>query len=232
MLSAQVERDEPLHLYGPPRLKEYVEQTRRILDMYINYEIQVHTVTEGTVLETSEYAIEAFKLDHTKPCFGYTLREKMRPGIFYPEKALSLGVPKGPQWAKLQGGTPVEGEGGRLVQPHEVLGEPRPGRGFSFVTDTLYSPKIADHVRGVDLLLCEGMFEEALLESAREKKHMTATQAAQVALEGEVEKMGLIHYSPRYNDWELKRLLKEAQEIFPKTFLARDGMAFNIPLKD
>jgi ribonuclease Z len=44
--------------------------------------------------------------------------------------------------------------------------------------------------------------------------------------------MGLIHYSPRYTDRQLKLLLKEAQEIFPNTFLAKDRMVFNIPLKD
>ncbi|MDD4220085.1 MAG: MBL fold metallo-hydrolase, partial [Sphaerochaetaceae bacterium] len=39
MLSAQVDREEPLTIYGPPRLKEYINQNRKILDMYINYEI-------------------------------------------------------------------------------------------------------------------------------------------------------------------------------------------------
>ncbi|MFA5469025.1 MAG: MBL fold metallo-hydrolase, partial [Sphaerochaetaceae bacterium] len=197
-----------------------------------NYEIEVREVSAGTILETPDYSVEAFKLNHTKPCFGYTMREKKRPGQFFPEKALELGVPRGPLWSKLQNGNPVNLEEGQIVYPQDVLGPARAGRGFAFVTDTLYLPTIAKHVQGVDLLLCEGMFEEALAESALEKKHMTARQAAQIALEADVAKMGLIHYSPRYSDWELKRLLKEAQEVFPKTFLARDGMVFNLPLKD
>ena len=42
MLSSQVDRDEPLHIYGPSPLEEYIEASRRILDMYINYEIYLH----------------------------------------------------------------------------------------------------------------------------------------------------------------------------------------------
>lgn len=64
------------------------------------------------------------------------------------------------------------------------------------------------------------------------KKHMTALQAAQIALEANVGKMGLIHYSPRYTDRELKMLLAEAQEIFGRTFLGKDRMIIEIPLKD
>src|SRR5690554_3601878 len=83
MLSSQVDRDDPLTLYGPARLKEYVHQNRKLLDMYINYEIIVETVEEGVILDTDSYSISAFKLDHTKLCYGYTLREKERPGQFF-----------------------------------------------------------------------------------------------------------------------------------------------------
>src|SRR5690554_2411717 len=102
MLSSQVDRDEPLTIYGPPKLAEYVNQTRKLLDMYINYEIVIKSVEEGIILETDEYFVEAFKLDHTKPCFGYTMREKPRSGVFNVEKAVELNVPKGPMWSRLQ----------------------------------------------------------------------------------------------------------------------------------
>ena len=232
MLSSQVDREDPLVIYGPPRLHEYISQTRKLLDMYINYEIIVKTVEPGTILENEEFSVEAFKLDHTKPCFGYTMREKGRPGLFHPEKADALGVPRGPLWSLLQRGESVTLADGKVVEPHEILGPSRSGRTFSYVTDTLYKPTIAKHVRHADLLLCEGMFDESLAASAHEKKHMTASEAARIAKEAEVSSMGLIHYSPRYTDRELRLLLQEAREIFPGTFLARDRMSFDIPLKN
>ncbi len=100
MLSSQVDRDEPLTLYGPPKLKEYVDANRRILDMYINYEIIVKTVEPGVILETDDFTVRAFRLNHTKPCLGYVMQEKDRPGEFHPEKAQELGIPVGPLWGE------------------------------------------------------------------------------------------------------------------------------------
>jgi len=234
MLSSQVDREDPLYIFGPPKIADYIEQNRRLLDMYINYEIIVKEISErGTVWETDGYSIRAFPLRHTKMCFGYTLEEAQRPGIFYPEKAQALGVPRGPMWSALQSGTSVQLPGGGEVRPSEVLGDARNGRKFSYVTDSLYFPEIASEVAGSDLLVCEGMFEHGLLESAVEKKHMTARQAAQIARDaGGVRQLGLIHYSPRYADRELKVLLEEARGIFPNTVLTKDRMSFPIEFID
>ena len=232
MLSSQVDRDEPLTLYGPPKLKEYVDANRRILDMYINYEIIVKTVEPGVILETDDFIVRAFRLNHTKPCLGYVMQEKDRPGEFHPEKAQELGIPVGPLWGKLQRGETVTLSDGRVVSSKDVMGEKRGGRKFSYVTDSLYLPSIAKEVEHSDLLLCEGMFTSDMEETAYEKKHMTAGQAAQIAKDAEVAKLGLLHYSPRYGDRELRFLLKDARKIFPDTILTKDRMSFEIPLKD
>ena len=138
----------------------------------------------------------------------------------------------GPLWGKLQRGETVTLADGRIIESEQVMGSKRGGRKFSYVTDTAYLPSIAEAVRGSDLLLCEGMFTSDLEETAYEKRHMTAGQAAQVARDGEVERLALIHYSPRYSDWELKYLLRDAQKIFGPTVLGRDRMSFDLPLKD
>jgi ribonuclease Z len=233
MLSSQVDRDDPLYIIGPPRIAEYIETSKRVLDMYINYEIVVREITApGVVYQGEGFHVRAFPLRHTKPCYGYILEEDPRPGIFHPERADALGVPRGPLWSKLQGGETVAAVDGREVRPEDVLGPPRSGRKFSFVTDTLAFPEIAGEVRGSDFFVCEGMFERELEESAREKKHMTAEQAARIALAAEVKKLALIHYSPRYTEFNLKQLLKEAQGIFPETILSRDRMVYPIEYID
>ncbi|MDR1211743.1 MAG: ribonuclease Z [Spirochaetaceae bacterium] len=233
MLSSQVDRDDPLYIIGPPRIAEYIEVNRRVLDMYINYEIIIKEIEgPGPVYKGDGFTVRAFPLRHTKPCYGYTLEEEGRPGEFHPERALELGVKRGPLWARLQAGEIVKNEDGVDVRPDEVLGSPRTGRKFSFVTDTLAFPEIANEVAGSDLFICEGMFEKALEESAREKKHMTACQAAHLAAKAKVRRLGLIHYSPRYTEFNLKQLLKEAREIFPDTVLTRDRAVFPIEYID
>jgi len=233
MLSSQVDRNEPLYIYGPPKIREFVEAMRRTLDMYINYEIVVKEIEGGTpVVKAEEYSICSHTLMHTKPCLAYSLVEKMRPGIFFPEKAIALGVARGPLWSKLQGGEDVSLPGGGVVKPADVMGGERKGRKFCFATDTIAAPGLAEFARNSDLFICEGMFAEDLAETAAEKKHLTAAQAARIGRESGVKKLGLIHYSPRYSERELKTLLGEAKEIFPESFLTRDLQHIELPFED
>lgn len=234
MLSSQVERNEPLYIIGPPNIKEYVESSWKALDMYINYKVIIKEITEpGIVYEGEGYVVKAFRLNHSKPCFGYTLIEEPRPGIFNPEAAQSLHVPRGPLWATLQSGKDVILEDGKCIHPEMVMGKKRKGRKFSFITDTKYFNTIKDNVTDSDVLICEGMFRSELQESAAEKKHLTSVESGSIARNaGGVKKMGLIHYSPRYAEYDLRRLLQEAKNIFPNTFLCRDGQYIDIPYED
>ena len=232
MLSSQVDRDEPLYIYGPTRLGEYIDSSRRILDMYINYDIHFIPVEEGAIYENDEFTVNCFMLHHTKICYGYSLVEKQRAGAFSVEAALAHRVPRGPLWSKLQHGLSVMNEDGLTVTPDMVLGPKRDGRKFTYITDTMYFPELADYAHDSDILFCEGMFDSSLEDDARQKKHMTAAQAAMVARDGNVGRLCLQHYSPRYSDRELKTLAAEARAIFPETVLTRDRMSFEIPLKD
>ena len=232
MLSSQVDRDEPLYIYGPTRLGEYIDSSRRILDMYINYDIHFIPVEEGAIYENDEFTVNCFMLRHTKICYGYSLVEKQRAGAFSVEAALAHRVPRGPLWSKLQHGLSVMNEDGLTVTPDMVLGPKRDGRKFTYITDTMYFPELSDYAHDSDILFCEGMFDSSLEDDARQKKHMTAAQAAMVARDGNVGRLCLQHYSPRYSDRELKILAAEARAIFPETVLTRDRMSFEIPLKD
>jgi len=236
MLSAQVDRTEPLTIIGPKKIKEYIESSISVLDMYINYEIIIKELenpeNSTVVTETDEYYVKTIPLDHSKVCVGYTLVEKERPGVFFPEKARELQVPVGPMWSLLQGGESVTLDDGRIISPNDVLGRSRKGRKFSYVTDTAYIDTIAPIVEGSDLLICEGMFEEALIDSARDKKHMISKQSAKIAKDAGVKQLGLIHYSPRYMEKDLQKLLLEAQSVFKNTVLTRDRMLFDLPYEE
>ncbi len=237
MLSSQVVRTEPLYLIGPPRLKEYVDMNRKILEMYINYEIIVQEIDDPSlpqiVFDHPEYQVRSFPLKHTRVCVGYSFIEKPRPGLFHPEKAAVSGVPRGPLWSVLQSGKTVELPDGRQVLPEAVMGPIRRGRKISYVTDTLPVLSICEEVSGSDLFVCEGMFEEALADTAHEKKHMTAREAADLAVRADgIGQLGLFHFSPRYADKELKILLDEALPVFERTILLKDRMAINLPYID
>ena len=72
-------------------------------------------------MEGNDYVIRALKTEHSIPSLGYALVEKPRPGRFNREKAVELGIPPGPLFAKLQKGNSVE-INGKLVKPEDVMG--------------------------------------------------------------------------------------------------------------
>ena len=237
MLSSQVEREDPLVIIGPPRVKEFVEVNRRALEMHINYPIEVREISRPGVPQEVHrgdgYSVRSFPLRHSRICVGYAFEEDPRPGVFYPEKAEAAGVPRGPLWGRLQRGEDVELDDGRRIVPGMVMGSARAGRKVSYVTDTAWRDSIPGEVSGSDLLVCEAMFGEEFAESAREKKHLTARQAGRLAAEaGEIKRMGLIHFSPRYMERELKVLRDECRESYPEAFLCRDRMVIPIPHED
>jgi ribonuclease Z len=232
MLSSQVDRDEPLYIYGPARLKEYIEFHKKY--MYLNYEIIVEEIKPGMIIyENDEYHIETFALRHTVPCLAYSLVEKSRPGIFFPGRAQELGVKPGPLYARLQAGETITLDDGTTVCPSQVMGEARSGRKFCFITDTEYFPEIASFAANSDLLICESMFRKGMEDTGKEKKHLSSVQAAAIASEaGNVKKLGLIHFSPRYMKSEIEEMASEAKTVFTDTFLTRDRMHIPIPFVD
>jgi ribonuclease Z len=173
MLSSQVDRTEPLMIFGPPKVKEFYVSMKKSLDMFINYPIVVHEIQDPSqpqiLVDQPAYQIKSFPLNHSRVCVGYTLVEKDRPGEFFPERAEALGVPRGKLYSTLQSGEAVTLEDGRRIIPDEVLGPPRPGLKISYVTDTLFMPSISEEVKNSDLLFCEGMFLEENGDTAREK---------------------------------------------------------------
>ena len=237
MLSSQVARTEPLYIIGPPKIEAYVESTWKVLEMYIDFEIKIEQIKNPaqpqTVYHGDGFSVRSFPLDHTRTCVGYVLEENMRPGEFFPEIATEKRVPQGKLWSELQNGNTVKSETGKLVEPKDVMGPPRLGRKFSYMTDTLFHSYMAKEVNDSDLLICEGMFERELEETSHEKKHMTADEAGRLAaMAGGVEKMGMVHFSPRYANHQLKKLEKEAQRHFENAFAAHDKQTIDIPYRE
>ena len=97
---------------------------------------------------------------------------------------------------------------------HADVSTPAPApRRYAFFSDTLYTPALAELIRGADLLYHEATFLEEMRERAAQTHHSTARQAAQLADAAEVKRLLLGHFSSRYKS--LEPLLEEARAVFP-----------------
>ena len=212
------ERTEPVTMIGPKRLEKVVNALRMIapeLPFPIQY---VELEQDEESFTFNGLRINAFKVNHNITCYGYSL-ELDRAGKFDVEKAQKLNIPV-PFWNKLQKGETIEYEG-KTYTTDMVLGPPRKGIKLTYCTDTRPTEGIIRNAAGSDLFICEGMYAEDGKEAkAKEHKHMTFYEAAQMAKEAEVREMWLTHYSPslvRPQDYE-----KKVRKIFPNTVVAKD----------
>jgi len=221
-------REKPLLIFGPPGTEEYINLTRKCLRFNPRYFLDIREVTEGRIFSGTGFWIEAVPVNHRVYTLAFSLEEEPRPGRFFPEKAKALGVPEGPLFGQLQKGKTLTLENGRIITPSMVMGPPRKGRKFVYITDTRPCEQAIKIARGADLLIHEGMFTSDMEEEAKEKGHSTVAEAAKVALEAKVNNLIITHISTRYH--RIEELLQEARSIFPKAIIGRDLMEFEIPV--
>ena len=226
---SMLDRKHPLKIIGPPGTRKFVESILEIRFGRINYDLLVKEVWEGKVYESRDYVIEAVEADHSVPALAYRLREKDRPGRMKIEFLEEIGVPKGPLWGKLQKGEEIVFEG-KVIRPEEAVGPPRPGRRIVYTGDTRPSRRVAEFARNADVLIHDATFGSEFEEEAGEEGHSTARQAAEIALKAGVKRLYLFHISPRYEGNE-EKLLEEAREIFPESYLAEDLLTYEVPLR-
>ncbi len=213
------ERKEPLTLIGPKGLKRVVSALR-VIAPELPFEIECIEIQEPEqVFEMHGYKITAFMVKHNVPCYGYTI-EIRRQGRFMVEQAMQKGIPKN-YWGILQKGDTVQYEG-HIYTPDMVMGTPRKGIKLTYCTDTRPAELLVKNAIGSDLLICEGMYAEPeKLAKAKQYKHMTFYEAAQVAKAAQVKELWLTHFSPsliRAEDY-----MPRVREIFQNSHLGKDG---------
>jgi len=219
-------RERELEVYGPKGIREFVERVLALTAFEPEYDVRVTELRPGDVVRGRGYSVRAGEADHTVPTLAYSLEEDPKPGKFNVERALELGVPRGPLWKRLQRGQPVRLPDGRVVRPEDVLGEPRPGLKVVYSGDTRPCTSVVELARGATLLIHDSTFPSELRDKALEAGHSTVEEACRVALEAGVGYLVLFHLSARITDSEA--VLREARAIFDRVLVAEDLMKLEL----
>ena len=219
------QRRKPLNVVGPEKLLKWLEVTAQLLHIGLTFPISFSAAKPGVVLRTAGFRIRAATAAHSVEAFSYLVEELGRPGVFYPAKAKSLGVPEGKLWSRLQKGRSIT-IGGKRIEPYEVTGPPRPGRKIGYSGDTRPSARLARFFSGCDLLIFDSTFRDSDREKAIERRHSTSLEAAELASKAKVRQLALTHFSARYTT--VSGLVREARRVFPNTIAASDGLSIKV----
>lgn len=224
------QRNTPLTIIGPPGLAPYLatvfEYSHTGLPYPVNYIVVDPQQTPALVFEDKVVTVKTLPLSHRVPTVGYLIQEKSRPRTILGSAIETYQIPY-KDIPAIKAGGDFQEVNGKLISNTELTVDPPPARSFAYASDTRPNLELLPYIKGVDILFHEATFLNNLKKQAEISGHSTAAQAAEIAFAGEVKKLVIGHFSPRYGDLGL--LLTEAQTIFPNTSLAKEGKVFEVP---
>lgn len=225
-------KTEDLTIVGPIGIVDAMKAIKVLVE-YLPYRLNIiENPKESFILDNhpvfKDLEISTLELDHSTECLGYNLYFKRTPK-FNIEKVKSNNVPK-PLWSKLQKTDSIFYDR-KMYTSDMVLGDDRKGIKISFVTDTRFLLTIPDFIRDSDLFVCEAMYGDDMdISKAVKNKHMTFTEAANLASLGSVKQLLLTHFSPSLENPH--DYLENATRIFPNTIVGEDRLALTLNYED
>jgi len=191
------------------------------------YDLRFNVISPegGIICDDRAVTVEAFPLYHRVPCVGYIVREK--PGLRHlrGDMVQFLGIPVS-QLQAIKEGADYTTPDGRHFANEQLTTPATPAMSYAYCSDTRYDERVAESVRGVDVIYHEATYTDESVEKAHSRFHSTATEAARIARAAGARLLVLGHYSKSYVSEE--EHLRQARAIFPNTIAADEGMRIGI----
>lgn len=218
--------DRPVDLYFPAGGAEYVERLRHaaIFDDWPHLRLRP-VAGDGQVAERRGFTLHAARLDHGPETLGWRIVEPDSRRIL-PDRLTPLGI-TGPDVGRLQHDGFLDVDGRRVAL--DEVSEHRRGQRFAFVMDTRSCDNALALAEEADLLVCESTFLDGDEDLARHYGHLTAREAAWIAVEARARRLVLSHFSQRYHDDGA--FLEEATRLFPDVVVAKDLTTVAVPAR-
>lgn len=224
--------NEPLTIYGPVGVKEFVQTSLRVSESRLSYPIKYVEITDdGELFSDDTFTVYAKSLDHKIACFGYRIVEHDHPGELQVDKLRELGIPSGPVYGQLKQGKTVKLADGRLLDGKDFIGAPQKGRIVAILGDTRKTKNAVELAKDADVLVHESTFGKGEGKLAHNYYHSTNAQAARIAQKAHAHKLLLNHISARYVGKAASDLAYQVRDIFPNTRVVKDFDLYEIPFK-
>jgi len=227
-------RKNPLEIYAPANFGPIIKFFMSYYGDGLNFEVKhvpLSMKEPQLIRDDKNVEVYAFPLDHKIETFGFLFKEKT------PARNVSKDAIKKYGFTLTEIGTLKRGEdvvrigddgSEQVITQEEATYIPFVPRSYAYCSDTAYFEKLAQWVKGVDLLYHETTYLEERKDQAKIRHHSTTKQAATIAKDAGVKKLVVGHYSSRCYDQSLYQ--NECREVFPETYAANDGDVFEIPL--
>ena len=218
----------PLDIYAPAPMGDILEYHKKYFWDDLPYEVKWHevkTTEHCIVFENNTLEVWSVPLRHSIPTAGYHFKEK-EPKLNVDKFKIAKYNLSISQIVAAKRGEDIVLSTGEVIPNAELTYIPFKPRSYAYLSDTNYSAKAAERVKGVDLLYHETTYAQSEEMWAKGRGHSTTFDAAKVALKAEAKRLIIGHFSSRYKDYELLR--DECRTIFENTDIATEGDTFTI----
>jgi ribonuclease Z len=219
-------RTQALHLHAPAALEHIIQLQLQVADTKLPYPLHFCPLQkEGIIVDDKKITVHCFAVQHRIECWGFMFREKKNPRKVAAAQAQKYDIPAA-FYSKLQQGHHYINKQGITI-PNEVVTTPAsPAKCYAYCADTIYDERLAEKVKGADILYHETTYLKDLAERAAARFHSTTVQAAAIAQKAHVKKLLIGHFSSKYEC--LDDFLSEAVTVFKNTELALEGTCYKI----
>lgn len=214
--------NDPLTIYGPPGIKQYVETSLSISASHLSYSLNIIEYEEGLLYEDRLFTVYCQQLEHGIPSYGFRIEEKNTKGPLLVDKLKAAGIPPGPIYRSIKEEEVIQLEDGTTIHQKDYVGPDQKGKVICILGDTRAPHQNVSFVKHADALVHEGTFGHEMKETAYEYYHSTTSQVATLAKDAHVQQLLLTHISSRYGDEDIPMLLQEARSIFTHTHIVND----------
>ena len=223
-----LQREAPLHVYGPVGIKELVTTQLKLTNAWTDYPLHFHELSSTSteiVYQDEKVTVQTIPLQHRVYCNGFLFTEAPKDRKLNLNAVLNYAIDKA-YYNSIKKGKDITLESGEVVPNAELTYDAEPSKSYAFCSDTKYDEEKLKVIKDVTALYHEATFLESHAHLCESTGHSTAKQAALIAKKAHAKQLILGHYSTRYKSIQAFRT--EAQTIFENTLLADDGLCFEI----
>lgn len=221
-------RTQDLYLYANPDLKPILDLHMKVSDTHLNYKLHFVPLQydEKVLLMENKYLrVFSFPMKHRVPTCGFLFEEKERELRLNKQALDHYQVPVAQMAALKKGEDFITGEGKKVANKLLTLPS-EPVYSYAYCSDTAYSKKVIEAIKGVHTLYHEATFLDDLKDRAKKTMHSTALQAANVARESGAQQLFIGHFSVRYKNFD--DFVTEAGAAFENIKTVNDGDVIRI----
>lgn len=221
-------REKELTIFGPPELETLLKPMLFYGGARLAFNLKfksLNMMVKEMIYEDDIVKVFSFPLVHKIPTSGFLIEEKPKPLKINPSMIEAYNL-KIEHFKDLQNGKDIILDSGEVCSFEKVTLKPKKLLSYAYCSDTKKSEKVAKAIYGATHLYHEATFLIKDQKRANSTAHSTTKDAADVAIQANINKLIVGHISSRYktNDDHEHEML----HFFANSIVAKDGLCIDL----